>query len=292
MEVIVIEPHGFCEGVLRALTEAEQARKEHPRETIYVLGLLVHNEDVIDGLKREGFVFCDEAAKSLTDWIKEIPERSVVVYAAHGHAPSVEAAAEDKHFITYDATCRFVKENSRIIAQEIQIGNEVIYIGRKFHAEAIASYGINPEKVHLYDGEHPEEDSWKSIDNSSPLVLAQTTMDLDDIAEAQEAIRRIYPSARFAAERCLATQRRQSALLEAPEDIDLYVILGSSRSNNTNKLESLARKAYPNAQVLRVLDLVQLKNANIAGKKKAALASGASTSPAVFSEVEAYLKAL
>jgi 4-hydroxy-3-methylbut-2-enyl diphosphate reductase IspH len=84
-------------------------------------------------------------------------------------------------------------------------------------------------------------------------------MDLDDIEEAKTTIRRIYPSARFAAERCLATQRRQTALLEAPKDIDLYVILGSDRSNNTNKLETLARKSYPGVEVLRVLDLTELK---------------------------------
>jgi 4-hydroxy-3-methylbut-2-enyl diphosphate reductase len=292
MEVIAIEPHGFCEGVVRALSEAEQARKEHPRETIYVLGLLVHNEDVIENLKKEGFVFCDEQTKSLEDWIKEIPERSVVVFAAHGHAPNVERASAEKNFVTYDATCRFVKDNSRVISDEIKIGNEVIYIGRKFHAEAIASYGICPEKVHLYDQEHPEEDSWKSIDSSSPLVLSQTTMDLDDIAEAKSTIRQVYPSARFLAERCLATQRRQAALLEAPHDIDLYVILGSARSNNTNRLEALAKENYPSALVLRVLGLKELKAISLAGKKKAALASGASTSPAVFQEVETYLKTL
>jgi 4-hydroxy-3-methylbut-2-enyl diphosphate reductase len=140
VEVITIEPHGFCEGVVRALKRtAELARKEHPKATIYVLGLLVHNENVIEGLKKEGFVFCDERSKSLEDWIKEIPDFSVVVYAAHGHAPSVERAAEDRHFITYDATCRYVGENSEQIARQTQIGDEVIYIGRKFHAEAIAS---------------------------------------------------------------------------------------------------------------------------------------------------------
>jgi 4-hydroxy-3-methylbut-2-enyl diphosphate reductase len=290
MEVISIEPHGFCEGVVSALLKAKQARKEHPIGPIYVLGLLVHNEDVIGRLEKEGFLFCDEQTKSLEEWIAEIPERSVVVFAAHGHAPRLDRMAEDRHLITYDATCHFVKDNAFVISRETQIGNDVIYIGRKKHAEAIATLGIDSARVHLFDSEHPEDDSWQSIESSSPLVLAQTTMDLDDIASAQESIRRIYPSARFQAERCSATQRRQTAILTAPEDIDVYIILGSSRSNNTLKLEAVAKKAYPKVPVLRVLDLADLQSHDLTGKKKAALASGASTSPQVFSEVEAYLK--
>lgn len=292
MEVISIEPHGFCEGVVRALDEAKIARKEHPVARIYVLGLLVHNENVVEELQKDNFFFCDEAVKTLEDWCEEIPEYSIVVYAAHGHAPAIEHIAEERHFLTYDATCRYVHDNATIIANEVHLGNDVIYIGRKNHAEAIASVKISPEKVHLLDSEHPEEDSWKYIDYSSPLVLAQTTMDLDDLAFAQDEIRSIYPSARFAAKRCLATERRQNALISAPHDIDLYVILGSRRSNNTAKLEALAHKNYPNATVVRALDVAELETFDLKGKTKAALASGASTSPVTYNEVLAYLEAL
>jgi 4-hydroxy-3-methylbut-2-enyl diphosphate reductase len=117
-------------------------------------------------------------------------------------------------------------------------------------------------------------------------------MDLDDLSFAQAAIRSIFPSARFEARRCLATERRQNALTTAPQDIDLYVILGSGRSNNTAKLEALARKNYPHASVVRALDLAEIKVCNLNGKKKAALASGASTSPQAFNEVLTYLKSL
>lgn len=292
MEVIRIEPYGFCEGVVRALDEAKIARKEHPTARVYVLGLLVHNENVVEELRKDNFFFCDEAVKSLEDWCEKIPEYSIVVYAAHGHAPDVERIAEERHFLTYDATCRYVHDNAAIIAKEVHLGNDVIYIGHKNHAEAIASVKISPEKVRLIDSEHPEEDSWKYTDYSSPLVLSQTTMDLNDLASAQKAIRSIYPSARFAAKRCLATERRQNALISAPQDIDLYVILGSRRSNNTVKLEALARKNYPNASVIRVLGLTELKTFDLNGKKKAALASGASTSPVTYNDVLAYLEAL
>ena len=248
---------------------------------------------MVEDFKHDNFFFCDESTKSLEAWCDEIPEGSIVVYAAHGHAPIIDKIAEERRFLTYDATCRYVRDNAEIIAREVHLGNSVIYVGRKNHAEAIASLKISPEKVRLFDSEHPEEESWKYIDASSPVVLAQTTMDLDDIAIAQKAICAVYPSARFEAKRCLATERRQNALIQAPSDIDLYVILGSSRSNNTAKLVSLARKSYPQAFVLRALGLTELKACNdLKGKKKAALASGASTSPQAYQEALAYLQSL
>ena len=46
MEVIEIKPSGYCLGVIKAITTAIKVRKENPNASIYVFGLLVHNDDV------------------------------------------------------------------------------------------------------------------------------------------------------------------------------------------------------------------------------------------------------
>ena len=52
VEVIALEPYGFCEGVSRAFEMAEEAlQKGHP---FYALGLVVHNEKVINSLRERG----------------------------------------------------------------------------------------------------------------------------------------------------------------------------------------------------------------------------------------------
>jgi 4-hydroxy-3-methylbut-2-enyl diphosphate reductase len=292
METYIVTPHGFCEGVVRAIALAKKAKKEHPSSKIHVLGMLVHNEDVIDELSQEGMVFHDERNGNLKDQLLSIPDASVLVFAAHGHDPSLNELAKQKKMIVYDATCRYVEANATSIVNEIAHHHDVIYIGKKNHAESMGALAIEPKHTHLFDPSSPKEGDWASLANPEPAVISQTTMDLEDIEEAKKEISQLYPQANFLDERCLSTQKRQAALLEAPKDIDVYVILGSGNSNNTVKLSSLALKNYPHAQVIRALNLAELKTYSLQGKKKAALASGASTSPDTFAEVLAYLKGL
>jgi 4-hydroxy-3-methylbut-2-enyl diphosphate reductase len=292
METYVVTPHGFCEGVVRAIALAKKAKKEHPAETIHVLGMLVHNEDVIAELSQEGFLFHDERQGDLAGQLSSIPDSSVLVFAAHGHDPALDAMAKKKQLLVYDATCRFVQANATSILDEIAHHHDVIYIGKKNHAESLGALAIAPNHLHLFDPSSPEEGDWKNLQESDPSVISQTTMDLSDIEQAKVLIGHRYPKARFLDERCLSTQKRQAALLGAPSDIDLFIILGSPSSNNTLKLASIASQAYPQATILRVLNLAELKAYALTGKKKAALASGASTSSQTFDEVLAYLKSL
>jgi 4-hydroxy-3-methylbut-2-enyl diphosphate reductase len=292
METYVVTPHGFCEGVVRAIALAKKAKKEHPSEIIHVLGMLVHNEDVIEQLSKEGFLFHDERKGDLATQLAAIPDGSVLVFAAHGHDPALNGMAKKKGLIVYDATCQFVQANASSILTEIAHHHEVIYIGKAQHAESLGALAIAPKHSHLFDPSTPKLGDWNHLADPEPSVVSQTTMDLDDIEKAKQAISRVYPKAHYLDERCFSTQKRQAALLQAPHDIDLFVILGSSNSNNTVKLASIAEQNYPNAQVIRALNLAELKTYSLKGKKKAALASGASTSSETFNEVLAYLKSL
>lgn len=291
MEVQVITPHGFCEGVLNAIRIAKKARKDHPTATIHVIGSLVHNEEVKADFEKNHFVFHDEFTKPLSQWMAEIPCGSIIVFAAHGHEKSLDETAKKKGLIVYDTTCRFVQQNASMIEQELAAGHEVIYIGKKGHAECVGALSIDPGQVHLCDPSEIEADaSWKHLEEGQPAVISQTTMDLEDLDTAKKAILSLYPEAIFSDERCFSTKRRQEAIGQASPDTDLFIILGSSTSNNTAKLCDLAKKKNPQALVLRVLNLDELRKINLFGKKKAALASGASTSNETFQAVLNYLR--
>lgn len=290
MKVTTISPFGFCMGVTKAIEVAKKAKKEHPNEDVFVIGNLVHNERIIEEIRALGLIVLDEREKSLRDWLISLPEQSVIVFTAHGHAPELDEIASRKKMLVYDSTCVFVKENEEMIKEEIRSGGEIIYIGQRNHAEANGAIGIDESKIHLLV---PGESlALKCLHTSEPLVISQTTMAPNEIQESIQEILKIFPKAKIAAKRCTATEIRQRNILKAPKNTDLFLVLGSKTSNNTMKLYEIAKAFYRKADVFRVLGLSELKTLNLSGYQNAVIASGASTSIADVHEIESYLKSI
>lgn len=288
MKVTVINPHGFCAGVQRALDHAYKAKKEHPNQPIYILGNLVHNEKVISDLEKDGFIILDERKKSLSEWIDTLKKGDIIVFSAHGHDPHLDEKAIAKGLIRYDATCPFVRANSTLIKKRIMEGGEVIYIGQAGHAETEGTLKIDESKIFLYEPQKSFDFAQISVKN--PLLVSQTTMGTEEMKESVSLLKDHFPEIDVAARVCDATDKRQSAICTAPSDIDLYIVMGSKTSNNTVKLYDLATAKYPKAVVLRCLDVEDLKKIFLKKSKHAALISGASTGLREFEEVKAYLE--
>lgn len=287
MEVIVINPHSFCFGVNRALSMAAKARKEHPEGNIYLLGGLVHNEKVLERLEQAGFILLNEKEKGLEEHLSSLPDGAVIVFSAHGHPEKLEEMAKRKGLIVYDSTCPYVKGNEEVIKKALKEGHEIIYIGQKGHAESLSATSLSP-KVHLFAYPFSIE-AIEGIADESPLLISQTTMGLEEIEEAKDLVKALYPHFREEAKCCLATEQRQKAVKEAPQDIDMFLILGSPNSNNTMKLLACAKESHPGALSFRAIDLDEAAKIDYRFIKKIALASGASTSLADFEEVRQYL---
>jgi 4-hydroxy-3-methylbut-2-enyl diphosphate reductase len=288
VEVIALEPYGFCEGVSRAFAMAEEALQKG--QPFYALGLVVHNEKVINSLKERGMISLDEKNGTLESLLRSVPDGATVLFSAHGHDSKLDGIAKEKHLVTIDATCPFVKGNMDRIKWALEKGDSVIYIGNKGHLECEAALSLGSH-VYLYEktinGIRP---GYWAISDKRPYVVSQTTMDEEEVDAAYKDILSRYPEAIYAGGRCPSTVKRQTSVIEAPRDVDLFVILGSERSNNTVRLASLAMSTHPNADVLRVLDKNDLEAADLYRYRKAALASGASTDPATYNEVLEYLK--
>jgi 4-hydroxy-3-methylbut-2-enyl diphosphate reductase len=75
-----------------------------------------------------------------------------------------------------------------------------------------------------------------------------------------------------------------------PKDVDVVLVLGSPRSNNSAKLKEIAESQGYETHF--VLNVEELKRIDLSGKRKAALASGASTSPEAMEAALAYLESL
>src|SRR5918996_4581770 len=97
--VLLAAPRGYCAGVDRAVQAVEQALELHG-PPVYVRKEIVHNKHVVSQLAERGAIFVDQET--------EVPEGELVVFSAHGVAPSVHENAATRQLKTIDATCPLV----------------------------------------------------------------------------------------------------------------------------------------------------------------------------------------
>ncbi len=286
MDVLPLRPSGYCAGVTAAISLAIQAKKDHPDQNVYLLGLLVHNEDAVAALEKLGLIPLDERERPLLDYLFDLKKGDVVVFSAHGHPSSYDDLAREKGLVIVDATCRFVNENLDLAKQS---DRPVLYIGLGGHLESEAFLANCPDAF-FYDVKTRRCAGILALKgkNVDPLIITQTTLSKDEIDFAMADLRTIFPNAVLTKERCASTTLRQKALKEMPDDIDVVIVLGSKRSNNSLKLAEIA--AAKGVETYLCLDLEDVRKLDLREKRRAALISGASTSGETFDDVLTYLR--
>lgn len=280
MDVLKITPRGYCYGVVDAMVVAKRASEDKalPRP-IYILGMIVHNQHVVDAFAKDGVITMDGADReSLLDEI----ESGTVIFTAHGVSPEIRRRAKEKGLHVIDATCPDVSRTHDLIRNKVSDGYEVIYIGRRGHPEPEGAIGVAPEKVHLV--ERADDVEQLNVQTDKLVVTNQTTMSQWDTRELMNLVTEKYPMAEVHNEICMATQTRQQAVAEQAGQADVCIVVGDPRSNNSNRLAQVAKEiakvsAYRVADV-REIDIEWLKNA-----KLVAVTSGASTPTAITKEV-------
>ena len=269
MRIQVIEPHGFCAGVTNALRKAQSLLS--PSAPVYCLHELVHNELVVNDLKRRGMVFVES--------LDEVPEGATVLFSAHGVSPAVRAQAAARKLKVVDATCPFVEKVHKAAKEFASRGFKVLVIGNPDHAEVKGITGEVSDAIVI-----------KSVPNfpfpipHSPLgVVSQTTMNADEVADIVGKLRSGY-EVETMAEVCNATKVRQDAVKAF--DGDALLVLGSVNSSNTRRLCEVAKCA----KVFRAGTLDEVKSIDFSDVSVLGVTSGASTPENFFTDVIEYLQ--
>lgn len=259
MRVELLEPHGFCAGVKGALALA----RANPKA--YCLHELVHNEQVVEELRRGGMRFVAD--------ISEVPEGESVIFSAHGVSPAVRDAAERRRLKIIDATCPFVAKVHRDARAFAAAGLAVVVIGHRNHAEVVGIVG-EVANAYVYPELPPK--------GASIGIVSQTTMNADDVAQIVEELRHDY-DVRSCAQVCHATKERQDAVKRFRGEA--LVVLGGANSSNTRRLAEVAQcKAY------RVGTMDELRALDLRGAQSVGLTAGASTPEEFFDEACAWLR--
>ena len=253
MQVKAIRPRGYCKGVVRAIEMAKQARGE--KQPVVILGMIVHNQYIVDALKQMGIETIDHPGKTRLELLDEIQEGTVII-TAHGAGDQVFEKARAKGLNVIDASCLDVIKTHELIKEKLSKGYEILYIGKKGHPEAEGAVSIDAERIHLIGS----KEDLKTLDPGADYVITnQTTMSLYDVQDLCEYAKEILP----------------------------IFIVGDPHSNNTQKLASIARE---NREVYMIESLEDLDISVLKGKKKAAVSSGASTPAYLTDQVISFLE--
>jgi 4-hydroxy-3-methylbut-2-en-1-yl diphosphate reductase len=235
---------------------------------VYVRKQIVHNTHVVRTLEQRGAIFVEET--------EEVPEGSVVVFSAHGVAPSVRDDARGRGLRTIDATCPLVtkvhNEARRFAAQDY----DILLIGHEGHEEVVGTTGEAPAHIHLVDGP-AGSDSVTVRDPGKVAWLSQTTLSVDETNETVAALRTRFPQLLDppSDDICYATQNRQAAVKHIARDSDLVIVVGSRNSSNSVRLVEVALDAGARAAYL-VDDAAAIEPGWLDGASTIGVTSGAS----------------
>ena len=299
MKIIRAKVLGFCFGVRRAVELAEDALKKTviPRldrgisaskeivgsspTMTYSLGPLIHNEAALADLQSRGLCTVEESQ------INTIPDGSTVIIRAHGVAPRVTAALEEKGCHIIDATCPRVKASQKMVERYTKDNDYVIITGDKNHGEMIGIAGFaGPNFIQIQNEEEARALNIHNADKINVILMSQTTYSIKEFQKIREILTAKFRNITVMNTICPATSERQQALQELCNQVEGVLVVGGKNSANTRRLYQIAAENCKHAAHIQSAsdipeEFFQLKTIGIT--------AGASTPDSIILDVETHL---
>ena len=235
IKILLAAPRGFCAGVERAIEIVKKSITKYGAP-VYVRHEIVHNEHVVNSLKKIGAIFVEE--------LNEIQDKSrPVIFSAHGVPKSVPIEADNYNIDYIDATCPLVSKVHREAENLHKAGYHIILIGHLNHPEVIGTMGQLPkDSIDLIQNEKDVK-NYTLGNNKKIAYVTQTTLSVDDTKNIITALRKKYPHIKepFKEDICYATTNRQSAVKNIAKNCDMFFVLGSRNSSNSVRLVEVAQ---------------------------------------------------
>ncbi len=280
MEVILARPRGFCAGVKRAINIVNKALELYG-PPVYVLHEIVHNTHVIQDLAAKGAVFVED--------LEDIPPAAVVIFSAHGVSRAVVEQAYGMGLHCVDATCPLVAQVHQRVMRLNESKYDILVIGHKGHPEVEGTCGHATGTVHVLST--VDEVEVLTVQNPSKVgYVTQTTLSVEDTAAILQALRHRFPkiSAPRRTDICFATSNRQRAVQHLANEVDLFLVVGSKNSSNSNRLREVANKQGVAAYLID--DAFEINPAWLKQVQRIGITAGASAPEHLVTEVIAWLR--
>ncbi|MEU0071276.1 4-hydroxy-3-methylbut-2-enyl diphosphate reductase [Streptomyces sp. NPDC006332] len=278
--VLLAAPRGYCAGVDRAVIAVEKALEQYGAP-VYVRHEIVHNKYVVQTLEKKGAIFVEQT--------EEVPPGNIVMFSAHGVAPTVHDEARQGRLATIDATCPLVTKVHKEAVRFASEDYDILLIGHEGHEEVIGTSGEAPDHITLVDG--PADAAKVEVRDPSKVVwLSQTTLSVDETMETVDALKTKFPGliSPPSDDICYATQNRQLAVKQMGAEAELVIVVGSRNSSNSKRLVEVAKLAGSREAYL--VDFAsEIDEAWLEGVTTVGVTSGASVPEVLVEEVLEWL---
>lgn len=160
MQVIVAEHCGFCRGVKNAVDTALSVSAENT----YVLGELIHNQDVVKLISARGIRTAER--------VEEVPDGATLLIRSHGVGKDVYELCEKRHLRVIDCTCGFVKNIQQIVERKSAEGKTIVIAGQTEHPEVRGLVGWCDSESYVFSS---EEEDFGFLKEKEVALVSQTT---------------------------------------------------------------------------------------------------------------------
>ena len=242
---------GFCGGVIRAITRAEDYLAGHDR--LYSLGAIVHNEAELSRLEERGLVTVES--------LSEVPDSGTVLIRAHGEPPSTYEAAATHHLEVIDCSCPVVLQLQRRIREAYarlhQDGahGQVIIFGRVGHAEVLGLLGQVGGDALVVENTEMLLKEIDKLDFTQPIeVFSQTTKSPSEYARVCEMLRDYGAQLTVHDTICAQVANRHEHLAAFARDHDVILFVAGKSSSNGKVLSVLCRSGNARTYVIGSMD--------------------------------------
>ena len=245
MKITIDEKSGFCFGVVRAISIAEEALSAG--QSVASLGDIVHNRIEVQRLERLGLrTISHEAIDAL--------QPTKLLIRAHGEPPATYRRAAAAAVEVIDATCPVVAALQRRVKEAYammqQVGGTLCILGKRGHAEVVGLSGQVDDKAVVVE----RIEDIEQLDFTHPIyLLSQTTQSLTLFREISEEIRRRLPDAAMLTVDdtiCRRVASREQHLREFASTSDVIIFVCGRKSSNGRVLAEVCRSANPRTHIV------------------------------------------
>ena len=234
MTIDIDSNSGFCFGVTRAITTAEEELRSG---ALFCLGDIVHNGQEVARLEQLGLQTID------SDDLRSLPPHTRVLLRAHGEPPGTYWIARQRGIEIIDATCPVVKKLQERVRSCYEahrhdevLPPQIVIYGQPGHAEVIGLQGqTNNTAVVIESAAQVER-----LDFTRPVYLfSQTTKSVEGFQTLVETIKgRIGDSVPFEYHDtiCRSVANRVQHIQEFARAHEVVLFVGGAKSSNARVL--------------------------------------------------------